>query len=91
MGEWDDEKKDYKTRCMVRLDWDAWSKSRRDTFLREFNATREEAREESKADTQIKGWMFFVGTQDEFDPGVFHVGDHRLVCCLAAKYVWIKK
>lgn len=87
-GEWDEKDKKYKSLSRIHIDWSNWSQSRRDTFIMEFEATREEAAEEAKANSQIKGWMFFVGIQDLVDPSVFHIDDYRLICCFAAKMVW---
>ncbi|MBC3926952.1 hypothetical protein [Undibacterium sp. CY21W] len=90
-GEWDEEKGGYKAMSRVRVHWTEWSKSRRDTFMREFNTTREEAKEKAKTNKQVKGWIFFVGSQDEADPGLFHVHNHRLICCLEAEMIWTSK
>lgn len=87
-GEWDEKEKGYKILSRVRIDWSSWSQSRQDSLIREFEATREEAAEQAKADSQIKGWIFFVGTQDSTDSSLFHVDNYRLVCCLAAKMIW---
>ncbi len=87
-GEWDEKKKGYDSLSQVRIDWSDWSQSRRDSLVRECEATRQEAAEQSRADRQIKGWIFFIGTQDSDNPGMFYVDDHRLICCLAAKMVW---
>jgi hypothetical protein len=90
-GEWDQETKGYKSLCQARVNWADWSQSRRDTLLREFNTTRAEAIEEAKEDSQIKGWIFFVGTQDAINPCIFHVDNYRFICCLSAKLAWPKK
>lgn len=87
-GEWDTVNKRYNSLCVVRIDWSRWSPARRDALLRECGAARAEAIEEAKTDSQIKGWVFFVGTQDAKDPALFHVDDHRFICCLAAKLTW---
>jgi hypothetical protein len=90
-GEWEPESKGYKSLCQARVNWSDWSQSRRDTLLREFNTTRAEAIEEAREDSQIKGWIFFVGTQDAVDPCIFHVDNYRFICCLSAKLAWAKK
>ncbi len=87
-GEWDQEKGAFKIMSRVRVDWSEWSQSRRDTFMREFNTTREEAKEKAKTNKQVKGWIFFVGTQDPSDPGLFHVDNHRMICCHEAEMIW---
>jgi len=90
-GEWDEEKGGFKVMSHVRVNWSDWSQSRRHTFMREFNTTREEAKEKAKANKQIKGWIFFVGTQDASDLNLFHVNNHRLICCLEAEMIWPSK
>lgn len=82
-GEWDEASGKYKNLYRVRVHWAAWSKSRRDSLIGEYDATREEAREQAKADKTAQGWLFFVGTQDGTDPYVFHVEYHRLICSLS--------
>ncbi|WP_175947655.1 hypothetical protein [Burkholderia pyrrocinia] len=88
VGEWDAAKKAHKSLSRVRVDWSNWSQTRRDSLIREFEATRNEAAEQAKTSSDVKGWLFFVGTQDAEDPEVFHVNNHRLICCLSAEIVW---
>ncbi|MEF9481033.1 hypothetical protein [Ralstonia sp. 1B3] len=90
-GEWDKEANGYKSLSRVRINWSHWSQARRDSLIREFEATREEAAEEFRSDSQTKGWIFFVGVQDSVDPEIFLVDDYRLICCLAAKMIWPSK
>lgn len=90
-GEWNEKEKRFMSLSRVRVDWSNWSQSRRDSFVREFYATREEAIEEAKRESKTKGWIFFVGTQDAADPSIFLVDDHRLICCLPAKMIWPSK
>lgn len=87
-GEWDTTKNTYRSFSRVRVDWSSWSTSRRDTLMREYEATRLEAAEKFKTDRQSKGWIFFVGDQDANDPSVFIVDNRRLICCLSARMVW---
>jgi len=90
-GEWSQETGGYKTLCKVRVNWASWSKVRRNTLLREFTTTREEAIEQAKQNKQIKGWIFFVGTQDPADPSIFHMDNYQLICCLSAELIWPSK
>lgn len=90
-GEWSQETGEYKTLCKVRVNWESWSKVRRNTLLREFTTTREEAIEQAKRNKQIKGWIFFVGTQDPADPSIFHIDNYQLICCLSAQLIWPSK
>lgn len=82
-GEWDEASGKYKNMYRVRVHWAGWSKSRRDTLIREYETTREEAKEQAQSDKTAQGWFFFVGTQDETDPSVFHVDHFRLICSLS--------
>lgn len=82
-GEWDDVNDTYKTLFRVRVNWAAWSKSRRASLLTEFDAARLEAKEQAKTNKAVQGWLFFVGSPDCTDPSVFHVEHHHLICSLA--------
>ncbi|NHZ98338.1 hypothetical protein [Massilia sp. CCM 8734] len=87
-GEWDSAARRHVSLCRLRVDWSGWSPARRNTLLHEINAARAEAVEQARQDSQIKGWMFFVGTQDRLDPALFHVDDERFICALAARMSW---
>jgi hypothetical protein len=87
-GEWDQAIRDFRSLCKVRVDWSGWSAARRSSLESEFEAARDEAMEQAKKDSKVKGWCFFVGTQDAGDPTVFHVDDRRLICCLPAHIIW---
>jgi hypothetical protein len=87
-GEWDGAVRRYVSLCRLRVDWSGWSPARRNTLLHEMNAARAEAVEQARQDGQIKGWIFFAGTQDRLDPALFHVDDERFICALAARMVW---
>ncbi|WP_175203700.1 hypothetical protein [Achromobacter ruhlandii] len=88
VGDWIEEKKEHASLSRVHVDWSGWSQSRRDVLIREFETAREEAAERAKKNSREKGWLFFVGRQDSTNPEIFHVDDHRLICCLAAELVW---
>ena len=87
-GEWDSAARRYLSLCRLRVDWSGWSPARRNTLLHEINTARAEAVEQAGQDNQIKGWIFFVGTQDRDDPSLFHVDDERFICALAARMSW---
>jgi hypothetical protein len=91
-GEWDETASAFKGNYKARIHWSDWSKARRDSLIREYEATREEAREQAQ-DKNRKGWLFFIGRQDEAEPYVLHVTDYRLICSLSAQIEWpsIKK
>ncbi|OFA05656.1 hypothetical protein [Duganella sp. HH101] len=90
-GEWDQEKGVHKLLSRLRVNWSDWSQSRRDTLIREFETTREEAREDAKENKLAKGWIFFVGTQDASDSSLFHADNRRLICCLSGEIIWPSK
>ncbi|MDQ1918826.1 hypothetical protein [Massilia pseudoviolaceinigra] len=87
-GQWDSATRGYLSLCRLRVDWSGWSDTRRRTLLHEIEAARTEAVEHARRDSQVKGWIFFIGTQDRVDPGLFHVDDARFICCLAARMTW---
>jgi hypothetical protein len=87
-GEWIQADKEFKSLCKVRVDWSGWSAARRTSLETEFEVARDEAMEQAKKDSKVKGWCFFVGTQDDEDPTLFHVNDRRLICCLPAHMIW---
>ena len=91
-GEWIAAERKHASFNRVRVDWRTWSQSRKNSLVREFKTTQEEAasqyRKEVKSDKQVKGWLFFMGTQDAIDPSLFHVENYRLICCLAAEMIW---
>jgi hypothetical protein len=64
----------------VRISWADWSKAKRTYVRNELEVTRKEAIEVFKANPRTKGYLFFIGEQDENDHGLFHVTDHRLIC-----------
>ncbi|MCE3604570.1 hypothetical protein LXA47_13240 [Massilia sp. P8910] len=87
-GHWDSATRGYLNLCRLRVDWSGWSDARRYALLHEISAARGEAVEQARRDSQVKAWVFFVGTQDRLDPGLFHVDDARFICCLAARMAW---
>lgn len=82
-GEWDQVSGKYIGLYRVRVHWANWSKVRRDTLIREYEATREEARVQARSEKAAQGWIFFVGMQDATDPSVFNVENHRLICSIS--------
>lgn len=87
-GKWGQASREFRSLCKVRVDWSGWSAARRSSLESEFEGARDEAMEQAKKDSKVKGWCFFVGTQDASDPTVFHVDDRRLICCLPAHMEW---
>ena len=72
----------------VRMSWKDWSDAKRNYVSREVNTARLEGREANKHGEKEKGWLFFIGRQDESDSALFHVDDHRLVCCVVAEMIY---
>lgn len=72
----------------VRVAWNDWSKSKRTYVSNELEAARKEAIVEAEKKTKQKGYLFFIGEQDLEDSTLFHVTDHRLICCLVDEIIW---
>lgn len=87
----------------LRIDWSDWSEFKRRSVRTEMEVGKQEAIDAKKAkdaekqnstDTKkartpdIKGWVFFLGKQDAEDITLFHVADHRLVCCLHGEIIY---
>jgi len=69
---------------VVRIHVAGWSDRKRNYVLDEIHVAREEARAaDQSSKSQTRAWLFFLGTQDAEDRFLFHVDDHRLICCEA--------
>lgn len=84
-GAWEEKKlaKPYR----VRVKWEDWSKSKRSYVANELEAARKEVIVEAKKKSAKKGYIFFIGKQDSQDSALFHVDDHRLICCLVDEII----
>lgn len=81
-GEWCKEEKKFKKPYKVHIHWENWSKAKRDFVAKDIEEGRLGAIAASKVEeNKKKGWLFFIGDQDSDDPALFHVNDHRLICC----------
>lgn len=69
----------------VRVEWETWSDAKRKYVRNEVEAARKEAIDAGNTGKKDKAWLFFIGTQDEDNKDLFHVTDHRLICCLVAE------
>lgn len=85
-GEW--KERELIRSYRVRMDWKDWSAARRNYVSREIETARSEYMTAKKRGDKEKGWLFFIGKQDESDPTHFHVDDHRLVCCVVAEMIY---
>lgn len=85
-GEWEERKliRPYR----VKVNWQNWSKAKRNYVLREIEAARSEYMTAHKRGDKDKGVLFFIGKQDKVDLALFHVDDHRLICCLVAEMIY---
>ena len=72
----------------VRVHWKEWSAARRNYVSSEIEISRLECIEGKNRGDNTKGWLFFIGRQDENEPSLFHVMDHRLVCCVLAEMIY---
>ncbi|MCE4062693.1 hypothetical protein LXM60_21035 [Pandoraea sputorum] len=66
----------------IRVEWAEWSKAKRTYVRNEIEAARKEAIAAKNSGANEKGYLFFIGAQDAGDVSLFHVNDHRLICCL---------
>jgi len=84
-GEWSERKLTRPYR--VRMSGEGWNAATRNCVSREVETARLEYMAAEKRGGKEKGWLFFIGKQDENEPDLFHVDDHRLVCCLVAEMI----
>lgn len=87
-GEWGE--KGFSRPYKVNINWKNWGTAKRNYVVKEIEATRLEAIEAGKQGKNEKGWLFFIGKQDSIDPSIFHVEDHRLICCLVVEMLYPK-
>ena len=85
-GEWIERKLTRSYR--LRIDWKDWSAAKRSYVYREIETARLQYIVAQKRGQKEKGWLFFIGRQDENEPALFHVDDHRLVCCMVAEMIY---
>ncbi len=79
-GDWDKNK--LKRPYKVRINRRGLSNSKYQPLKREIENVRTNWKENKANNKDVKGWLFFVGKQDPNDPAIFHVNDHRLICCI---------
>ncbi len=72
----------------VKVDWQKWGAAKRNYVSREIEIARQEYIAAKGRKSNEKGWLFFIGRQDESDHALFHVEDHRLICCLVAEMIY---
>lgn len=72
----------------VRVAWAHWSKSKRTYVSNELEVARKDAIGEADKKTNKKAYLFFLGQQDHGDLTLFHVTDHRLICCIFDEIIW---
>lgn len=72
----------------VRIAWAEWSKSKRTYVSNELEVARKDAIAGAEKKTNKKAYLFFLGRQDEADLTLFHVTDHRLICCIFDEVIW---
>jgi hypothetical protein len=78
-GDWDTVNNRRGTSYRVRVDWTDWSSTQRNTLLHEVEVARDKAKDSGGA---INAWLFFVGTQDAYDPTLLVVSRYQLICCI---------
>lgn len=72
----------------VRVSWGNWSTHMKNYTKNEIEVARREAITSSKNGENKKGWLFFIGRQDDSDKGLFLVNDHHLICCLVVEMIY---
>lgn len=75
----------------IKVHWKNWSNYQRNYVCQEFEAARRESIEAKKNNKKAKGWVFFIGEQDHNDLSIFHVTDHRLICCIVDELIYPTK
>lgn len=85
-GEWQDKK--LVSPYRVRVNWKSWSKAKRNYVSKEIEVSKREYIKATKRGDKEKGWLFFIGKQDKDDFTLFHVDDHRLICCLVGQMIY---
>lgn len=74
----------------IHIDWSNWSKAKRTFVKNDLETARLEAIEESEKKSKKKAYLFFIGQQDADDIAIFHVTDHRLICCIVDEITYPK-
>lgn len=81
-GDWDAAARRRSPCYKVRVNWSHWTPRQRDTLRHELEVARTEVKGVSGGP---KAWLFCVGTQDDTDPSLILVNQHRLICCLVGE------
>ncbi|MCX2887017.1 hypothetical protein OO258_02100 [Pseudomonas sp. DCB_BI] len=87
-GEWSQERKLVRP-YSVRVCWSQWSKYKKTVVRNEMEVVREEGIKAKKKNPKDRAYVFFIGEQDESDPTVFNVSDHRLICGLLGTLIFV--
>lgn len=85
-GEWHERKLIRPYRLIVH--WKNWGASKRRYVSLEIETTRSDCIMNNTPSNRMKGWLFFIGRQDQNDPSCFHIEDHRLICCVFAEMIY---
>ncbi len=72
----------------VRVDWSNWSVFKQRSVRTEIEVARQEAINAGNEKKNDKAYFFFIGTQDAQEEAVFHVTDHRLLCCIVTSIIY---
>lgn len=90
-GEWVKDPPKLVRPYRIRVCREDWSKAKRTVVRNEIDVLREEGIEAKKKNSKERPWVFFIGEQDEKDPAIFNVTDHRLVCGLLGTITYPKR
>lgn len=81
----------------LRIDTKGWTELEKNALVSEVDIIRNEIKEindkekkrnkkNKRWDETIKGWLFFVGEQDEENEFLFHANNWRFICCIAGNF-----
>lgn len=85
------ERKDGRVEKPYRLivEWSDWSDRKKKILYEEIIVNQNASKSVDKK-PGFDAWVFFIGEQDSNDLQIFRVEDSRLVCCIFARYLFVK-
>lgn len=72
----------------VRLNWRDWSQRRKNSLKREFQAVKEQSKENKQQKAKEKSLIFFIGQQDQQNPSFFTLDNYSLICFLTGELIF---
>lgn len=69
----------------ILVHYETWSNSKITALGEDLDVVQaEKVRAFKEGKDNKQAWVFFIGRQDESDPMIFHVFDHKMICCVLA-------